>query len=97
MTKDAMTHTRPSDDNGYRRTGIVLREYDKGGSLDILNEKFEIIARINIFTNEDNSWLGVDVIDVKELYKKRTALTFLSGQRASLDAGKTVAADFRRA
>lgn len=92
---DAITPVGESIDGGFKRTAIVLpTDHENGASVDIVLCG-EILARINIF-NRDNDWLAVDVIDVKDHFLERKALTFLDGRRASLDAGKVVGADFRR-
>jgi hypothetical protein len=92
---DATTPVTVSVD-GHRRTAIVIDANDRGGSIDLVNPDGEILARVNVFTKEDYSWLAVDIIDVKDNFNVRRALTFLNGQRSSLDAGKIVGADFRK-
>ena len=68
---------------------------DAAGSIDLVNDRGDTLARLNIFALPEDEWLAVDIIDVKERYSKHTALTFKDGVRNALDAGKVVGADFR--
>lgn len=94
--KPVHTKTGLRADAGFERTTLIIDpgESDQG-SIDIVHATEGFLARINIFTDSLGNWFAVDVIDVDDQWKRRKALTFQGGQRASMDAAKTVAADFR--
>lgn len=95
MSTDAITPTTTHDDGSFVRTAIVVEAHaDNKGSVAIVSPDGTRLALVNIFFYEEGN-LVVDVIDVDERYGKRAALTFLDGQRCSLDAAKVISADFR--
>lgn len=102
MSENAETTHTTHDDGKFVRTALVLGESSEiggsgGGSISIVNDKGERIALLNLFTNEDNSWFAVDVIDVDKKFDKHAALTFKDGLQQRLDnANGLVAADFRK-
>jgi hypothetical protein len=100
MGEDAWTPVTKRDDGKYERTALILAPGDSnGGSVDVVNRDGELIVRLNLFTNEDNSWFACDVIDIAERFTDRRAIVFTDGggKRQSMNAGTTlVAADFRK-
>jgi hypothetical protein len=97
MSKHALTPTALHDDGKFIRTSIVLTGGSNEGSISIVNQKGERVALLNLFTNEDNSWFAVDVIDIDDKFDRHAALTFQDGQQQRLDnANGLVAADFRK-
>jgi len=96
MSEEAWTPVTKHDDGKFVRTALVVRHSEKGGSIAIVNEEGERIALINMFTNEDNSWFAVDVLDKDGRYDQHSAITFEHGTQRRLDNAKgLVAADFR--
>ena len=94
MSEEALTQTTVYDDGKFVRTAVILGE---GGSIDVVNQEGKRIALLNLFTNDDNSWFAIDVIDKDEIFTKHTALTFKDGNQQRIDdANGLVAADFRK-
>jgi hypothetical protein len=95
MSTDATTPTTTHDDGTFVRTAIVVEPHaDNKGSVAIVSPNGTRLALVNIFAYENGN-LVVDVIDTDERFGKRAALTFIDGQRHSLDAAKVISADFR--
>lgn len=95
MSTDATTPTTTHDDGKFVRTALVVEPHtDSRGSVAIVSPDGTRLALVNIFAMENGN-LVVDVIDVDERFGKRAALTFIGGQRHSLDAAKVISADFR--
>ena len=95
--KNARTRTTFRDSEGFERTALIVNERNGDGSIDIVHADGQFLGRLNIFTNEDGSWLAVDVIDVEDRYETRNALVFNDGRRTVMNSkGRVVAADFRK-
>jgi hypothetical protein len=98
MSESAVTQTTTHDDGKFVRTAIILESGSEGktGSIDVVNEKGERIALINLFTNDDNTWFAVDVVDKDKRFEQHTAITFHDGTQERIEnANGLVAADFR--
>ena len=95
MSKDVHTHVTTHDDGTFIRTALVVRpKAEDEGSVAIVDPEGNRLALINLFAYENGN-LVVDVIDADERFGRRAALTFIDGQRHSLDAAKVISADFR--
>lgn len=97
MSTDALTTTTTHDDGTFVRTALVIDSGEgTGGSVDLINANGELLARVNVFTDDRGDWLAVDVCDVGDRFTERRVLSFTDGRRQSLDAGSVGAVDFRR-
>lgn len=95
-SKNAETPVTTHDDGKFVRTALVVGG-ENTGSIDIVNTSGERIALLNLFTNSDNTWFAVDVIDKDERFDRHAALTFKDGLQQRLDdANGLIAADFRK-
>lgn len=97
MSANAKTPTGVHDDGKFIRTSLIVGEDSSGnGSIDVMHAKTgELLARINIFTNEDGSWFAVDVIDIEDRFDAKKAITFTDSVRDFIPSDHLVAADFR--
>lgn len=71
------TTTRIDPKDNFRRTALVISPDYESGSLDLVDDKGQLLARLNVCLSKDGNALSVDVIDVTEgRWTKRRALGF---------------------
>lgn len=96
MTETALTETTTHDDGKFERLALVIGRDVEGGSVDLVTPNGTLIARINIFCNEDDPWLAVDVIDINGIFNRKRGLVFDNGCREDIETdGNLVGVDFR--